>query len=145
MTNIEIYCDGGCSVHSGKQGCWAYVVVLDDEAVGEKFEAVEDTTNGKMEVLAMKGALEYALGYVALDNGTVTIKSDSQYCVNSYNEWLFGWERNKWRKSNKKDIEHVEFWKEMHTMRHPRIKVEWVRGHNGNKWNEYVDKLTHNR
>lgn len=144
-SNIEIYTDGGCSVHSGKVGCWAYVVVLGDEAVGENFGVVPDTTNGKMEVLAMKEALKYALDYCALDGGKVTIKSDSQYCVNAYNSWCKNWANNKWRKSNNKPVEHVEHWQEMNDLRHERVAVEWVKAHNNNKWNDYVDMLCKNR
>lgn len=146
MNKIEIYTDGGCSVHSGKVGCWAYAVVLNDELLGEDYGVVENTTNGKMEVLAMKNALNHALEHCELiADVEITIKSDSQYCVNSYNDWAFGWEKRGWKKSNNKAIEHVEDWKQMHSLRHSRVKVEWVRGHDGNKWNEYVDKLTHNR
>ena len=152
MKNIEIYTDGGCSVKTTKVGCWAYVVVLDGKQIAEDFGVVKDTTNGRMEVLALKSALFYALNHIisyALDTiedvPVITIKSDSQYCVNAYNSWCKNWENNKWRKSNNKPVEHVEDWKVIHTLRNKNIQVEWVRGHDGNKWNEYVDKLTHNR
>lgn len=144
---LFLYCDGGCSVHSTRTGAWAFAVVLDDELIAEDFGVVEDTTNGKMEVIAMKRALFYALNYLVdvSENTQIVIKSDSQYCVNAYNSWCKNWANNKWRKSNNKPVEHVEDWKVMDSIRNPNIKVEWVKGHSGNKFNEYVDKLTHNR
>lgn len=142
--NYEIYTDGSCSPHSGKAGCWAYVVVVDDEVITEDYGIHSSTTNSKMELLALKEALKVAISLVK-PGVEVVIKSDSQYCVKSYNEWSHNWEANNWRKSNKKPVEHVEDWKEMHLLRHPQVKVEWVKGHAGNKWNEYCDRLTHNR
>ena len=55
--NYEIYTDGSCSPHSGKAGCWAYVVVVDDEVITEDYGIHSSTTNSKMEILAMKEAL----------------------------------------------------------------------------------------
>ena len=141
---IEIYTDGGCSVHSGKSGAWAFVVVENDEVLDEGYGVVHETTNGYMEVLGMQMALEYSLKN--FDQETeIVIRCDSQYVVNAYNDWSHKWAKNRWRKANNKPIEHETVWRNMHTLRAPNIKVEWVRGHNGNKWNEYVDKLTHNR
>lgn len=146
MDRLEIYTDGGCSVHSGKTGCWAYVAVLNDQVLSEDYGVEDDVTNSKMEAKAMMYALLFASEYCRENDGEVVIKSDSQYCVNAYNTWTKGWEKNNWRKSNNKPIEHVDTWKAMHyNLRHERVTVEWVRGHNGNKWNEYVDVLTRNR
>ena len=141
--NISIYTDGGSNVHTGKEGAWAYVVIENDEVIHEAFGSEKGTTNGRMEVLALKHALSHA---VSLDKTTeIIIRSDSQYCVKAYNEWTNNWRTNKWRKSNTKHIEHVEEWKIIDILRAPNIKVEWVKGHSGDRWNDYVDKLTHNR
>ena len=141
--NIYIYCDGGSNVHTGKEGAWAYVVIENNEVIHEAFGSEKGTTNGRMEVLALKHALSRA---VSLDKTTeIIIRSDSQYCVKAYNEWTNNWRINKWRKSNNKVIEHVEEWKIIDVLRAPNIKVEWVKGHSGDKWNDYVDALTHNR
>lgn len=137
---IEIYTDGGCRVKTDQLGAWGFVVVKEDEDVCQSSQAVENTTNGFMEVLGMKNALKFALSNIKSDV-PVLIKCDSQYVVNAYNDWSHNWAKNNWRKSNNKPIEHMETWKEMYELRAPNITVEWVRGHNGNEWNEYVDKL----
>ncbi|MFA0143189.1 RNase H family protein [Vibrio kanaloae] len=38
------------------------------------------------------------------------IYSSSDYCVDGFNEWLDGWKRRNWRKSNKKPIAYQDLW-----------------------------------
>lgn len=138
---IEIYCDGGANVHTDKSGAWAFIVVENDENIFEDWGSTQPTTNGEMEVTALHRALLYA----STKSVDATIYSDSQYCVKAYNEWSFKWRSNGWRKSNNKPIEHQHIWELIDKVRSPKIKVEWVKGHSDNKWNNAVDKLTHNR
>lgn len=141
---LELYSDGGCNVKTDKRGAWAFIVVENDEKViFEKFGPVPNTTNGEMEVIGLKEALKYAIE--ELEGQKVIIKCDSSYCVDAYNDWAFNWAKKGWRKANNKPIEHPVHWQEIHTLRNKNITVEWVRGHNGNQWNEYVDKLCKNR
>lgn len=140
---IEIYTDGGCHVHSGKTGAWAFVVVENNEKLAEGYGVSQDTTNGFMEVLGLFNALGYALEN--FDQSTeIIIRCDSQYVVNAYNIWSHNWAKNKWRKSNNKTIEHQATWMLIHELRAPNVKVEWVKAHNGDEWNEYVDTLCTN-
>lgn len=140
-TSYNVYCDGSCAVHSTKSGRWAFAVVNEaEQIVHEDSGTVEDTTNGETEVLAFYEALKYVEENI--NNVDVTINCDSSYVVKSYNEWCDGWREKGWRKANNSPIKHMETWVEIDKIRSEYITVQWLRGHNGNKWNEYVDALT---
>ena len=71
------------------------------------------------------------------------VYSDSAYCVNTFNEWMFNWARNGWIKSDKKTPENLDliqayydWYKEGY-----RIDLRKIKGHNGHKWNELADQL----
>lgn len=141
---MEIYTDGACEM-STRKGGWAMVVVIDDKAIFEDWGNDKGTTNNIMELTAMEKGLIFALGNVKHQpNLKVIIRTDSQYCSKGYNEWCSGWEKKNWKNSQKKTVENLEIWQRIHKLRHPNISVEWVRGHDGNKWNEYCDSLTRN-
>lgn len=135
---MEIYTDGSCKVHTTGLGCWAYVVVENGKNIFEDWNNEINTTNNAMELTALEKALVYA---ISQPNKQIKIISDSQYCVNGYNNWVFGWERSDWKKDSG-GVKNLELWQSIHELRADNILVEWVKGHNGNKWNEYCDKLT---
>lgn len=136
---MEIYTDGACQM-STRKGGWAWVAVENDKVISEYWGNSKDTTNNIMELTALMNGLHLALGLP----GDITIYTDSQYCSKGYNEWCKGWEKKNWKNSQKKTVENLELWQEIHKLRSPRVKVVWVRGHDGNKWNEYCDSLTRN-
>ena len=136
---VFLYTDGGCNPHTDKNGAWAYIVVENDKLIHEMWGVENDTTNSKMEILALKNALIHA---IMMDKTLeIVIRSDSSYCVKSYNEWCHNWKNNKWKKSNKKPVEHQNEWQIIDQLRAPNITVEWVKAHNGDRWNEYADNL----
>lgn len=137
---MEIYTDGSCKM-SSRDGGWAMVVVSNDEVYHEDWGADKLTTNNVMELTALEKGLLYAIGH---PEESFTLFTDSQYCSKGYNEWCKGWEKKGWKTSTNKKVENLEIWQKIHALRAPNVKVEWVRGHDGNKWNEYCDSLTRN-
>jgi ribonuclease HI len=135
---------------STRNGGWAFVVVKDDEALSELWGNTKETTNNVMELTALRNGLLFGLETLEKESTTkdkfseITIFTDSQYCSKGYNEWCKNWEKKNWKTSTNKKVENMELWQEIHKLRHPYIKVQWVRGHDGNKWNEYCDSLTRN-
>ena len=120
---LEIFTDGSCSPNPGRGG-WAFVVIQDGRCIKERFGGEPDTTNNRMEITAIIQAL------FGLPPGTTaTIVSDSKLCV----EILSG----RWRAKANRDL--IDEAREL--MRERRIKFRWVRGHNGNRWNERADAL----
>ncbi|MBS1913204.1 MAG: ribonuclease HI [Bacteroidetes bacterium] len=136
QSDVTIYTDGACSGNPGPGG---YGVVL--LAGGKRLELSEGyrrTTNNRMELLAVIAALERLNRPCA-----VRLYSDSQYVVDSVTKrWVYSWQRNNWRKADKKPALNVDLWKrllpllEKHT-----VEFKWVRGHNNNVENERCDEL----
>lgn len=140
---IEIYTDGACIGNGKKQniGGWSFVFVDNNEIFLEAVDIEYNTTNNRQEI---KGVL-YALK-CCLDNkiAPFTLFSDSQYVVNGFNSWMHKWHRNRWVRGNPPElIPNSDLWKEMWELKQSfaQIELKWVRGHNGNKWNERADEL----
>jgi len=78
----------------------------------------------------------------------VIIKSDSNYCVTGFKTWLTIWKKKGWLNSKKEPVANRDLWRQVDKL-NTRIallsgldvKVEWVRGHNGDHGNEEADKL----
>jgi ribonuclease HI len=91
-----------------------------------------------MELLAAIAGLE-----VIKTASDVTLYSDSKYLVDAINKnWLKGWKRRGWIKSDKQPVKNVDLWKRIDAAaaRHD-VTWKWVKGHAGNTHNERCDTL----
>lgn len=129
MRDYILYTDGAYSPVRD-QGGIAFVVVKDSELILEFSKPVQRTTNNRMEL----GAIILGLMSIKSPIDSLTIYSDSMYCIGTITK---NWKRKKnidlWNEFDK----YFEKAKELC----PNIKFEHVKGHNGDKWNEYCDKL----
>jgi len=138
---MVIYTDGATSNngYDGARGGWAYIVLEGDKIIKEESGYVPEATNNKCELIALINACK------AIYNiwGEHIIYSDSAYCIRCWKEkWYERWERNGWKTSNKTPVANKELWRELIPFfRNSLLKFEKVKGHSGDKWNEYVDKL----
>jgi len=72
----------------------------------------------------------------------VELVSDSQYVLKGLSEWRAGWERKGWRNSKNEPVANLELWKKLFSIADERrVRVRWVRGHNGDALNERADAL----
>jgi len=58
--------------------------------------------------------------------------------------WIFGWEKNGWKTSNKKPVMNQELWKELiGLVREFKGKIVWekVKGHSGHIYNDKADEI----
>lgn len=142
---FEIYTDGACDKNGYKKnlGGWGFVFV-DRQARNfmEQVKVVADTTNNRMEMLAVLNVLQCVWEHKIT---SFVIYSDSQYVVNGFNEWMMNWERVGWQRLTKygpQPVANVDLWKEMFLMKKElkNVDLRWVKGHNGNQWNEYIDE-----
>lgn len=133
---IEIYTDGACSGNPGAGGWGA--VLLYKEHCKEISGGEKDTTNNRME---LKSVIE-ALRSVKKLSAQIIVYTDSKYVQNGITEWIHGWKKNGWKNAAKKPIKNVDLWKELddEAAKH-HIQWKWVKGHNGNKYNEVADRL----
>jgi len=132
MRKIKIYTDGSTRKNPGPGG-WAAVVILESGNYKVLTGASDDaqSTNNRMELMGPISALE-ALPYPC----EVEIVSDSQYVVNGMTKWVLGWQRK-----NFVNVKNPDLWKRLiaASQRH-KVKWNWVRGHNGDHFNEIADK-----
>lgn len=136
---IEIYTDGGARPTNPGPGGWAFAIVVGTDSYrghgGERL-----TTNNRMELMAVIESLRRA---IKLDFclSQIVVYADSEYVVKGVNNWLAGWKRRGWRTSNRKDVKNRDLWERLDHILNFFVDVEfeWVRGHDGNEWNEVVD------
>ena len=141
----HIYTDGGCSGNPGPGG-WAYVIVIKtfqgDSVVGEGWGGEPETTNNRMEILAVISALKAVKAKTGLPR-QITIHTDSQYVQKGITEWIHIWKKNSWRTSDKKPVKNKDLWLELDALASEfPVSWVWVKGHAGNRYNEYCDSLT---
>lgn len=135
MDKIEIFTDGACSGNPGPGGWGA---ILRTKGVEKELSGGEkDTTNNRMEMMAVIAALE------ALTRPCeVTVTTDSQYVMKGMMEWLPGWKKRNWLTAGKKPVKNVDLWQRMEqaAVNH-KLDWVWVRGHQGHAENERADQL----
>jgi ribonuclease HI len=72
----------------------------------------------------------------------VDVYSDSQLCVNTATVWAEGWAKRGWRRKTG-PIANLELVQELYRLAraHPLARLQWIKAHDGSRWNEYVDAL----
>ncbi len=137
---VHLFTDGGCSGNPGPGG-WGYV--LRHLASGKEKEdsgADENTTNNRMELIAVIQGLE------ALKRPCdVELFTDSVYVGKGMSEWMPKWKANGWRRREGKEwkpVKNLELWQRLDELitRH-RVKYTRVAGHSGHPENERCDQL----
>jgi len=131
-----VFTDGSCEGNPGPGG-WGTVWVEDDRIVAERHGHDPATTNNRMELTALITAFE-----LLPEDSEVTVYSDSDLCVKTVNEWAAGWERRGWKRKTG-PIANLELVKRLYALSraHPKVKLRWIRAHDGSRWNEYADAL----
>lgn len=136
MKKINIYTDGACSGNPGPGG-WGAILNYKNHTK-EISGYSPETTNNRMELTAVIEALR-----ALKEPCEVTIYSDSQYfCNGILKGWAKNWQKNNWRKSDKKPAINSDLWQEiLELIEHHNIEIIWVKGHAGHPENERCDFL----
>lgn len=138
---IKIYTDGSSLGNPGPGG-WGVVTVEKDKIIKELGGCEKNTTNNRMELMAVIETLKYISKYHKKDN--ITIFVDSNYVLLGITTWIFNWEKNNWRNSQKKEVMNQDLWKELISLiRSYDNKVNWgkVKGHSGHIYNDKADEI----
>src|SRR3990167_7013455 len=122
---IKIYTDGSCLGNPGGFGGWAAIVLNDNTIIRTVCGTELKTTNNRMELLAIIKGIESA---PLTDK--IGIYTDSQYIVNTATK---GWKRTK----------NKDLWDRLAQLHDivAEIEYNWVRGHNGDHFNEMANLL----
>lgn len=141
------YTDGSC-VGNGRanaRGGYGVVGINEDGLLSfVRAKRSDNTTNNREELKAIL--------YVMLTAGAKSsedwsqppiVYSDSAYCINTFNDWMFRWAANNWIKSDGKTPENLDLIQAYfdHYMNGYRIDLRKVKGHAGEEWNELADML----
>ena len=138
---LNIYVDGSSRGNPGAGGFG--VVIINNNKLEYAFnEQFNNVTNNQMELKAIIHALE--LIKERYPEEEVIIHSDSAYCVNMCNNWIWTWSKNDWKNSKKQRVENYELvrkiWKFV-SMEFPNFQIVKCSGHSGIIENELADRL----
>ena len=136
MKEVVIYTDGACSYNPGPGG-WGCVLIY--KGVEKQLSGFcENTTNNRMEMLAIIKALEQLKEPCKID-----IYSDSAYVVNAFlQNWIEDWIKKGWKTSNKKEVKNIDLLQKIIEFTNIH-QIVWhkVKGHSDNEYNNLCDKL----
>ena len=133
---MKIYCDGSCLNNPGFGG-WAAILIKRGFVVKKICGFDEYTSNNKMELMASIQAL-----IKIIKNHNLHIFTDSNYLQLGITEWIKNWKLNNWKN---RQIKNIDLWMLLDRLNlSSNISWHWVKSHNGDKYNEIVDKLAKN-
>ena len=132
---INIYTDGACKGNPGPGGWGA--LIIEGDIKNEIFGGEANTTNNRMEILAVIMALKAINA-----ESEITVFTDSTYVQKGISEWIDKWKINGWRTSNKKEVKNKDLWVQLDTLT-AQLKINWiwVKGHSGHSENDRADYL----
>ncbi|WIF95967.1 RNase H family protein [Caminicella sporogenes] len=129
MRFVNIYTDGACSGNQNDENFGGWGAILEyGEHKKEIFGGEKNTTNNKMELIAVAKALE-ALKREGLH---INIFSDSSYLVECFTKkWYVKWMQNGWKTSQKTPVENQELWEKLINLikKHSTVNFYRVKGH----------------
>ncbi len=131
-----VFTDGSSAPNPGPGG-WGAVYVRNNEIIDEAHGHGGDTTNNRMELLALINAVDL----VPVGTSTM-VYSDSNLAVRTINEWAAGWEKRGWKRKSG-PVENLDLVKQAYAAykKRPELELKWIKAHVGFRWNEYADDL----
>lgn len=143
----HVFSDGCCEPNPGSGG-WGIVAICNGAEIFSDHGGEPDTTNNRMELLALLKAIGWARQYPTLP---ILVWSDSQYAVKGSNDWRHNWKAKGWKRAGdnatpkNQSLANADLWMAIdEALSGPRaanISVHWIKGHAGLIWNERADEL----
>lgn len=123
-----IFTDGSANnIKKPHYGGWAYVILdTDENIIKEESGNAMNVTNNQMELTAICNAL-----WNTPFGSEIVVITDSKYSISALSN-------NDWELKANTDI--VLNCKEAILSQGLNVHFKWVKGHSGEKWNEYVNK-----
>lgn len=143
---VTIYTDGSTRIKNKKGenniGGFGYVVYNESGYIVDAYsEQVENTTNNRMELMALFKVIEkYGSDSIF---GANTVYTDSIYAMKCITEWADVWNKNDWKTSKNTPVENQDLIKPMYELywKDHFIIIKKCDGHSGIEGNELADKL----
>lgn len=129
----SLYTDGSCLGNPGAGGWASRCVDIFDISGNEK-----RSTNNIMEMTAVVRGLEKCLEHSIKD---LSVYTDSKYVMDGITSWIHGWKKRGWKTASGTPVKNKELWMQLDTLvgKFNCIKWHWVKAHNGDLHNEFVD------
>lgn len=137
---ISVHTDGSASRKAGDGG-WAFVAKCQGD-IAELYGFALGVTNNQMELMGVIRALEY----IDPGSGPIRVFSDSQYVLNTIHVFMPKWKKDGWKNVFGEPPKNLELIQQLDKLieehrRKDALTFCWVRGHDGNRWNERADVL----
>ena len=142
---IKIYTDGACSGNPNGPGGWGCIIIKGSNEF-ELSGGEKQTTNNQMELMACVEGLKYVVSR-GLHSYPIIVYTDSKYLLNGMEKgWVENWENNAWRRADNQPVKNPELWKVLLELKrkinnNSNLIFRWVKGHNGDEYNERCDTL----
>jgi len=140
-----VYTDGACTANgseTAQAGIGVYFGSNDLRNVSRPLLTKGPHTNQRAELEAIQEALA-----ITKDDESVDIRTDSQYSISCFQDWLPAWERNGWRNKKNKPVMNQDLIRPILAMIRARkarklgFRFTKVKGHSGIFGNDEADRL----
>ena len=127
-SNYQAWSDGSSDNKNPLRPGGSAYIIFDSQGneVKRMSKGFMGVTNNKMELLAIVSVVNSLP-----PNSSVTIHSDSQYSINVLS--------GRWRASE--NLRIINLYRRLVAEKNIKVTFEWVRGHNGNAYNELCDQM----
>lgn len=121
------YSDGSCDNNNPSRPGGAAYIIMDTEGniIKRKSKGFKNTTSNRMELLAILSIVNSLP-----NNSFVTINTDSEYCLKALLS-----------KQPKANLDLINKYYSLRQQKYITVFLHWVKGHDGNKYNEECDKM----
>jgi ribonuclease HI len=135
MKKVSIWTDGSGDNKKGNGG-FGIVLTYREEEILYQSDQYINTTSARMEIKALLEALR-----LVCDKSTlIKLYCDNQYvCFSISKNWAEKWEKENWNNRKNKDL-WIQVLEEIRKFKH-KPQIIWVKGHNGDEYNEICDIL----
>ena len=124
----DCYTDGSCNnLSANKEGGAAYLILLNGKEILRRSKALIHTTNNRAEMLAIISAVKRCP--IGAD---IVIHTDSKYAI-------FSFAHRKRISDSVKNNDLIHLYRKEAAQK--KVTFEWVKGHNGDRYNEIVDSM----
>ena len=135
-SRYKLYTDG--SFRQPCYGAWGAILFEGKKKKPTRIEAhpVFNTTSQRMELMAIIEGIKW------IDEPShITIYSDSKYAVFSIKTWITRWAQNNWMTFAGSPVRNKDLMQELYRLKKKHtLSPVWVRGHNGDTYNEECDR-----
>lgn len=129
--------DGGSNGNPGSCGAG---YIIESKILGYEYLG-ESSTNSLGEITGLLELLKVISNSYNPDE-EYKIYGDSNYIIRGINEWIYGWIKRGWKKSDSNEVAYKDIWEEIYQSKMNNMEFIKIPGHTGFNLNEIADELS---